>query len=312
MNAQRDDLLALADEMRSASVDDNHTDRWRAAAGEYGNRLHSILAASLPGPSAPESADPVAWPKVRGCGRDGSDGTGRTLYLCLAERPSDNAVRAIHDALLRHPTPAASDGDAALLGKAIRDAAVAAGICRDDVPLTGPQLVMLCNDMAEDIKRRHSASDGGLREATEAMAHRYLAAQRAYIVEVDRTFGRQVAGALHPDDVIGACMAGLNAAGIAAPPPPQASTPAAATKCQRCGGDGEYCLGGHSAHPSNWRKCEDCTPAAVAPEQVTEDEALCMQEAFSSTYDDGRYNANESYRAAGNALLALRAKGDKS
>lgn len=34
-----------------------------------------------------------------------------------------------------------------VLGKAIRDIAVAAGICRDDVPLTGPDLLMLCNDI---------------------------------------------------------------------------------------------------------------------------------------------------------------------
>ncbi len=36
-----------------------------------------------------------------------------------------------------------------LLMKAIRDAAVKAGICREDADLTGPHLLMLLNDMAE-------------------------------------------------------------------------------------------------------------------------------------------------------------------
>lgn len=74
----------------------------------------AYIAANVKTPqvvATPESAEPepVAWPQVRGCGRDGTDGTGRTLYIFLAERPSDGALRAIHDALL-HPTPAASDG----------------------------------------------------------------------------------------------------------------------------------------------------------------------------------------------------------
>lgn len=46
----------------------------------------------------------------------------------------------------------------------------------------------------------------------EAMARRYLAAQKAYVAKVDAAFGRQVAGTLHRDDVIAACMAGLTAA----------------------------------------------------------------------------------------------------
>ncbi len=36
-----------------------------------------------------------------------------------------------------------------MLGKAIANAAIKLGICRDDVPLTGPMLLMLCDDIAE-------------------------------------------------------------------------------------------------------------------------------------------------------------------
>mgnify|MGYP006921420734 CR=1 FL=1 len=38
------------------------------------------------------------------------------------------------------------------LAKAIRDAAVKAGICRAGVALTGPQLLMLCDDMATALR----------------------------------------------------------------------------------------------------------------------------------------------------------------
>lgn len=51
----------------------------------------------------------------------------------------------------------------------------------------------------------------------EAMARRYLDAQAAYITKVDAAFGRQIAGALHSDDVVAACMAGLTAALAAQP-----------------------------------------------------------------------------------------------
>lgn len=47
------------------------------------------------------------------------------------------------------PDRAAQERDT--LAQAIRDAAVRAGICRDDVSLTGPQLTMLCADMADAL-----------------------------------------------------------------------------------------------------------------------------------------------------------------
>lgn len=62
---------------------------------------------------------------------------------------------------LRGDPPAASTGvsvaamdpavERDLLANAIRDAAIAAGIARDDAPMTGPMLLMLCHDMATDI-----------------------------------------------------------------------------------------------------------------------------------------------------------------
>jgi hypothetical protein len=46
---------------------------------------------------------------------------------------------------------------------------------------------------------------------TEAMAKRYLEAQRAYLFDLDQRQGRSI-GAIHTDHVIAACMAGLAAA----------------------------------------------------------------------------------------------------
>lgn len=46
------------------------------------------------------------------------------------------------------------------LGRAIHDAAVKAGIARDDVAPNGPTLLMLVNDMAEEIIRLRAASAG--------------------------------------------------------------------------------------------------------------------------------------------------------
>ena len=43
------------------------------------------------------------------------------------------------------------------LGKAIQDAAVKSEICRKAVSLTGPQLIMLCMDMAEEITDKEDA-----------------------------------------------------------------------------------------------------------------------------------------------------------
>jgi len=45
------------------------------------------------------------------------------------------------------------------LGAAIRNAAVKAGICRPNVDLTGPLLVMLCDDMVEQIATLTSERD---------------------------------------------------------------------------------------------------------------------------------------------------------
>ena len=50
------------------------------------------------------------------------------------------------------------------LAKAIRDAAVKAGICREDVPLTGPDLLMLCMDMGVALTA-NAAVTGGESEA---------------------------------------------------------------------------------------------------------------------------------------------------
>lgn len=44
------------------------------------------------------------------------------------------------------------------LADAIRNAAVSAGICRADASLTGPQLVMLCDDMATCINQKGEAA----------------------------------------------------------------------------------------------------------------------------------------------------------
>lgn len=52
------------------------------------------------------------------------------------------------------------------LAKAIRDAAVKAGICRADVALTGPQLLMLCDDMATALRpndQSHRGAQGSSR-----------------------------------------------------------------------------------------------------------------------------------------------------
>ena len=53
------------------------------------------------------------------------------------------------------------------LAKAIRDAAVVAGICNDDVSLTGPELIMLCADMGAAIKD-HQVEAMGWRPIADA------------------------------------------------------------------------------------------------------------------------------------------------
>ena len=55
-----------------------------------------------------------------------------------------------------------------------------------------------------------AAQEGG-DGVTEAMAKRYLEAQRAYLFDLDQRQGRSI-GAIHTDHVIAACMAGLTAA----------------------------------------------------------------------------------------------------
>jgi hypothetical protein len=55
-----------------------------------------------------------------------------------------------------------------MLANAIRDAAVKAGICRDDVSLTGPHLLMLCDDLA-------TAAPAGSGEAVAIKVGRDLA-----------------------------------------------------------------------------------------------------------------------------------------
>lgn len=125
------------------------------------------LPAPAAEPATAESAEPVAWPKVRGCGRDGSDGTGRTLNLFLAERPSDEAMRAIHDALLCNPTPAASDGG-------LREAlAHALKLCRCGGAGTYPHQCSRCDESRDD----HVCRDG---EPT-ACRNQHCAAARAVL-----------------------------------------------------------------------------------------------------------------------------------
>ncbi len=71
------------------------------------------------------------------CGACGTDGVTNSMGSFVNSdwlRASD--VKAERDAL----------------AKAIRDAAVKAGICRADVALTGPQLLMLCDDMATALR----------------------------------------------------------------------------------------------------------------------------------------------------------------
>lgn len=53
--------------------------------------------------------------------------------------------------------------------------------------------------------------------------------------------------------------------------------PDGAAVCSRCGGLGEYCLGGHSAHPSNWHDCEACDGTGTAAPQPAAKAAACTQ-----------------------------------
>lgn len=154
----------------------------RAAIDEEIRRIRSA--------ATPESAEPVAWPKVRGCGRDGSDGTGRTLNLFLAERPSDNSLRAIHDALLRSPTPAASDGGLreAIIAE-VKDwrknvAAVLKGTSADDP----------CAVPLRDMARRQS----DCADAIDALLADYLAPPTEQAKPSDRDPG-DVQACTHPD-----------------------------------------------------------------------------------------------------------------
>lgn len=54
-----------------------------------------------------------------------------------------------------------------LLGAAIIDAAVKSGIYRDGVPMSGPQLLMACDDMAECIKSAQAVDLGQFRRPIE-------------------------------------------------------------------------------------------------------------------------------------------------
>jgi hypothetical protein len=74
----------------------------------------------------------------------------KKLFLAMTTLPeADRAARPVANKAeveqLRHEHKCMAD--------AIRDAAVKAGICRDDVCLTEPHLLMLCDDMASVINR---------------------------------------------------------------------------------------------------------------------------------------------------------------
>jgi len=66
----------------------------------------------------------------------------------------------------------ASEHERDMLANAIRDAAIKAGIAREDVVLTGPHLLMLCDDLATAAKAGGSApevTDHDLHHATSAV-----------------------------------------------------------------------------------------------------------------------------------------------
>ena len=60
----------------------------------------------------------------------------------------------------------------------------------------------------------------------------------------------------------------------------QAQQPAE-TACKDCNGDGKQCFAGHSAHPSNWHKCETCggTGNAQQPAEAVHDSDCAIHDA---------------------------------
>src|SRR5690606_30888669 len=78
------------------------------------------------------------------------------------------------------PAPAAAEMDPSpekerdMLAEAIRDAAVGCGLVREDVSLTGPDLLMLCDNLRELVQQSDQASkgDSSSRETLLAAAKR--------------------------------------------------------------------------------------------------------------------------------------------
>jgi hypothetical protein len=144
------------------------------------------------------------------------------------------------------------------------------------------RVVSHLDDGSLDTSRLPGTMGDDLRALRECLARRQSALRTDDHPPSSETAGAW-ANSSNPDDVIsnarknrlsenngspGKTLAALFSIPLFHHPAPMAPQPSesdardAAPKCQRCNGSGEYCLGGRSAHPSNWRKCEDC--AAIA------------------------------------------------
>lgn len=72
----------------------------------------------------------------------------------------------------------------------------------------------------------------------------------------------------------------------------------AETACKDCNGDGKQCFAGHSAHPSNWHKCETCggTGNAQQPAEAVHDSDCAIHDA--PAYPAGLCDCNASTEPA--------------
>lgn len=81
------------------------------------------------------------------------------------------------------------------LAKAIRDAAVSAGVCREDADLTGPHLVLLCIDMGIALSNRCAEGD----EARLGRKHMSLQVMGVMVEATAEAFDLEIINAHNPE-----------------------------------------------------------------------------------------------------------------